>query len=370
MKMSRTHWPIVILLSFLPCACTEQRGSSIEIAEAHPSVCRIEIRPTGVQLGSVTVGGEIIDVGDAVARNSAGRIFTSTVYGGHIMEWDSVGRFHAIHGRPGEGPGEFAAGPMHIYVDRFDSVFVRDNSMAFSVFDERMNFVRRLRGPLVGLSDYTHLLDDGTILSTYAPAGRRPAPYFSIIDRDGNPVRTVAPQSSNSSGSTAEDPQRLSTWGGDDSFWLVDDGDPGTYVLRQWSLDGERLKTLIRRADWLTPLSDAPLPRVGLLHQDSVGLIVVMTSAPNANWTPEKDVEANLGNLTEIFDVRMEVVDPALGVVVASQPVADVSEVPRRFFPRSRTGWRIREAADGTPLIQLVQLELAANEESADLCTY
>jgi hypothetical protein len=134
------------------------------------------------------------EIAARLVRVSDGRFFLSTLTGVHgIGEYASNGAFVAIHGREGEGPGEYRRPPHSITKMVGDSLLVYDFSMRrFSVHDASGRFTRSFEVPF-RVSDFA-AMSDGSILVGGAAEG--PDPFelgqgAHILDRDGKLVRSL-----------------------------------------------------------------------------------------------------------------------------------------------------------------------------------
>ena len=109
-----------------------------------------------------------VSPGMMLVMDSRGSYYTPSSTDGIVIKWDYNGAFDTILGQPGSGPGEFAPGPVSVFVDSNDSIYVRDGAFRWNVFTPDLRVARQsFIGPIAAIRpEATHILDDGTIVSS------------------------------------------------------------------------------------------------------------------------------------------------------------------------------------------------------------
>jgi hypothetical protein len=234
-----------------------------------------------------------------------------------------------------------------------------------------------------------------------SPDGSRPDPsWYSIVQaRDGKLYTTATGASgrgvvlawntdgtfAHSIGRPGDGPGEISTQGspypfkqpseavtcsGARTFWVARAVE-GAYLLEEWSPEGELLRTFRRTASWFDPQrEDDPLsinmPPFQALHASPDGLVWVMAVVRDPRWRPHDESSGADPRLSELFDVRYEVIDPAAADVLASAPVDDIANDPgtllpplTRFIPRASRSYRpVADTATGLETIEIFDLVL------------
>lgn len=356
-----------------PCLWGRATGSeaaAVRLVSRREYPCDILAVPRAVLRGRIE--GEYPDPGLKAVLGPRGRIYTTAnLHEPLVLVWDSSGAFVTAFGRSGLGPGEFSPrGALHLISDTRGYLHVLDGHNRWSVFDPDFELVTTFMGTATGrLRGSIQLLDDGRFLTTgfLSQIGRSHA--FTIAGAAGAWERSfgpplVSPRSVNPA------TIRHSAYGGGSTFWVAPH-DGGPLILEEWSLDGERLRTLTRVASWMDAQSgasrsaDLPLmPAYDYLHIDDDGLLWYMVALRDEHAGDAPARAADRGRSSpDMFDVRFEVVDPAAGEVLASVHIDEPGDsVPPivRFIPRSRMAYRTRADSLGLQTLDLFEIRLIA----------
>ncbi len=334
-----------------------------------PYPCEVEIIPTGTSLVPDSLRDET-DFGPAMARDSKGYLYTYAARGGAVLRWLPSGIYDRAIGRLGEGPGEFRSKSLiRIYVVEDDSLYFRDGSGFWVVYDAALNPVRIGRtGRYVPTDGVTHFLDDGTILSTYPEVGAFRMP-FGIYSREGELLREFGEVDSVLQRTDFR--SRSSAYAGGDEFWVAPGRNPAkSYTLELWNTHGHFVRQLTRTVDWFTPrqvpssrIEYDGFPWVISVHADSTGLLWTVTAVKNEGWRSGDDTLSIVEQVPHL-DFRLEVLRADSGTVLASRVLTDPFwEVPMGWFPRSRDGWRYREDDPHGRRIDLVRMTLSGTSD-------
>jgi hypothetical protein len=105
--------------------------------------------------------------------------------------------------------------------------------------------------------------------------------------------------------------------------------------------------------------TEPKLPQYDMLHLDPEGLLWIGAAVRDPRWRhiPQAEREAVA---IELYDGRVEVIDPDAGVVLASVrydgPPAPVP--PLQFMPRTRHAFRVVEDSVGLGTIEIFEIHL------------
>jgi len=351
-----------------PCGATAARGHSSDTAvvvlEVQEPLCDLVAEPV-VTLDPMTDGSRP-DPGRKVVATSDDRYFTTSRAGPQILEWGSDGTYVRSVGRAGEGPGELSPrGAPKLFLDDQDSLFVLDGSTRWSVFDPGLTYVRSFLGSrTTGQTSAIHFVPGRGILSTAClPAGGEPAGRpFHWTDRDGRleysfgEYRVPPPPRPVQASAMTED-----------GFWVTPPsaGRLGL-VLEHWTYEGEKTRTLERRVSWLPPdgyearPGEPPLPEFERIHIDPDGLLWVTLAVRDPRWRETTPSERSK-LASQLYDGRLEVIDPRAGVVVASYRYDGPDEEPSPIrFLRGRRAYRLVSDSLGLTSVEVVNVSLAS----------
>lgn len=331
----RVPEPIAILDSAPPPAAACDRPEALEsppeeevvLDEVSGFPCRLVVVRTGVTLDPSRQASRPDPNWTFVARDGQGRIYTPATLAtgaGEIMVWDSLGTFRKVIGGKGEGPGELhGRGLPGLFVGPADSLYVREAGR-WSVFGPDGVFARLMLNPAVdGRPGRTHVLDDGRFLSTGPVVGGSRTSLFHLASADGDLIRSFGTLERSASSGGGLPPDRPSAYGGGETFWVAPPrGAPGGYVIEEWSVDGELRRSIRRPVPWLRPVDEdheqlRALPAFSL-HIDDEGLLLVAMITADPRWRPVANREERDDLMTELYDIRYEVIDPDAGRVLVS----------------------------------------------------
>lgn len=318
--------------------------SSPAALESTPS-CSPFLGEAAVVLESDSTG-EYADPGTQVAIDSKGTFYGGSLQGGKLLKWAADGRLLASVGRVGQGPGEFAPGPLRVFVSPDDTVFVRDGSLRFSVFDTALAFIRTVPlGPIMAMSaGETHFLEDGRIASTFQ-SPRFQGSDLVFLDREGRVLASELPTQDelNPGGFRPNRPSGVVRSGalwvgppygmGGYSFDIVDS--LGKITSRfsppaPWFDVGTR----VEKAEAHGPARRFPFPAVSRVQADEHGLVWIWTALPRDRAAVDMFLRAPIQDLArvtrEVTRTRIEVYDPDTRELQAAGelqvPIADVLE--------------------------------------------
>ncbi|HEU0052773.1 MAG TPA: hypothetical protein VFQ39_06335 [Longimicrobium sp.] len=274
-----------------------------------------------------------------VVRDGRGRYFAGpNDVDGRINVYEASGRFLRTLGRPGAGPGEFQR-ISSLAVSPGDSLFVFDvGNVRLTAFTPELRLARTVTVP----GEVHHALprpDGGVIVQTHLASHDLAGFTVHRLDPAGRFLRSFG---------EVRGGYRPGDWtiglrplapGAGGTLWLA----YGTrYEIEQWSLDGGLRRTLSREARWFQPWSGTdtrdprtqrPPPAISSIHQDAAGRLWVSLRVADARWRPVPRPSRGEGGLIgpaeadRLFDSLIEVIDPAIGRVVARarNPGAPVS---------------------------------------------
>jgi hypothetical protein len=230
-----------------------------------------------------------------------------------------------------------------------------------------MGFARQVAVPeLVATAQRNvRVLDDGGFLLNASIVGA-PGSIFHVFDADGQRTRSFGDRGSAPA-------SRSIAYGGRETFWAAPpSGAPNGYVLEEWSLKGERARTLVLNPDWLRRSVESgkksgtrALPEFQI-HVDESGLIWVRVITKDARWRPLRPGESEDEMETQLYDWRYEVIDPDAGIVLASgvedeMPGEDGLAPPLVLFvPRTSKSYRPLADSLGLESIEFFDARLTA----------
>lgn len=275
------------------------------------------------------------------AVNSRGETFAATVGGGALLHWSPDGILLPLLGSAGEGPGQFANGPVTPFVTREDSIYARDNHRHWVVFSPDGAFVRfSPLGPISGSSlATTSFTRAGSVLSSDQSGTEQYS--LLLVDREGVVLRRVRPLER----SILEwSPRRTAVEAGSGTFWVGPEiYSRGGYSIELWDSAGTTLRLLRREVPWFVadslsrPVDRSALPgsptdplarpflfpRVETLVRDGNGRLWIMTQVPKQSGARERILRTrSLADLEvaslEELEVHIEVLEPKSGEVIAS----------------------------------------------------
>jgi hypothetical protein len=369
-----SKWRVVESLAADPtCAPGEEQGSieSVMVLRERETFCEIlALRVASLQ---PSFDGDYPDVGNRIVRRADGSYLT-TATGGQVLFWDAAGEFQRGFGRWGEGPGEFVQqGAVLLFLGPQDTLYVLDGAQRWTVFDPQLNFHRTFRGTASGRNRGSMVVTERGIVTTGRLVEGHGERAFQTMSFDGEPaldfgpplpVRTGGMPAVAEDRESAYDPARGTLWVAPAAGWS------GRVILEEWDLEGRHLRSLERHAPWLprngySPSQDPTepiLPQVRSLSVDPDGIVWAVIWVRSAEWRVV-DAEARRELADELYEFRLEAIDPATGMVLASW----TNDLPRdspppfeRFIPvnGSRGAYRITQDSLGLRTAEIFDLYL------------
>jgi hypothetical protein len=268
-----------------------------------------------------------------IARDGSGRFYlTSSSTPGRIVVYDSAGKQIAQIGRNGKGPGEYM-GPMVTAIG--DTIHVFDVRLKRrTVLSPSLQVVRVVPVPIYAGLPFP-LPNDAVLWKSSDPTQAGSTPLLAVADSSGRVIRQFGPTQAPSYSS-----QRTIGRPRNERVWL---GSLTRYTVEQWDFSGTRRKMFERNVEWFPSFSDYPSgapaftkPPAELLavNEDREGLLWTLISVPDMNWKAHKkdpknpnEVYPTLGDVDDIHDTMLEVIDPERGEVLVSK------RFPQSFFP-------------------------------------
>jgi len=240
-----------------------------------------------------------------MTRTSDGRFFLTAGHGvAGILEYASTGRLRAVHGRDGEGPGEYR-NPMFLATIAGDTIVVYDAGLRrFSLLDSEGEFAGFFTAPF-SVSGFAPDLD-GTILASGIAGTTNPGEQglpVHRIDRSGNIIESIG---------DSLGPVRP---GGQVSSWRSISVSPEgvtviaktlTYELTVRFPDG-RTSIIVRDVPWFPEEEREPSSYFPFLQKtwiDSSGRLWVTTRSYFENEPSPGDRDPDSpGSILEVFDL-------------------------------------------------------------------
>lgn len=336
--------------------------------------CRVIAVRSAVELSPSD--GTRPDPGSAVVMSGTGRFFSSAAQAQPaVLAWEPDGTFLRAHDRRGEGPGELAGpGRPGLFLGPGDSLYVLDGRNRWSVFNQDLDFVRVFRGPFSGrFMSQVHVTDRG-IVSTGPVVAGATAAAFHLMDFEGEPLGSFGKPFDPTLGD--RESERSSALAGSERLWIAPpDGASTGHRLEKWTLDGDLVRTLYRRAEWFPDegySSGENIPGLVipafLVHVDHQGLLWIWAAVRGPGWI--ESVAQPENPREDAVEVRLEVIDPDEGVVLAAHryfPLAGGPDPPFvHLFPGTRRSYRSVPDSLGLATVEFFDLHLVGRDEPRD----
>lgn len=359
----------------LPTPQPIDSGAEVTIGDMDPP-CHLEFSETGIVLRS-DPNGEHPDPGHLILQNSRGHYYSAGARGfqSTVSVWDGDGSYITSFGTAGDGPGEISTyGIQSLFLDQRDRIHVLDLSDRWSLFGTDHTFLGSVSMDQIGGFGQTALIGNGRILTSPTIYSQATSHYFHIADSTGAIVSRFAPVDPQviADGQIAS---RKIAYTGGSSFWasplIVSPGySPSGYVLEEWSLQGELMRTLRRDVPW-HPIAWPPPPpspsgidlpyrptHVSDLHLDDRGILLVAIVSQSESWRP-MTFEA-YGQLTpeeriSMYDVRLEAIDTASGTLLVSQILENGRLRSGGIVPGTNTAFEIEVGEDLLPMARMLE---------------
>lgn len=307
------------------------------------------------------------------AVDSRGNIFGGTR--GQVLEWAPDGRLLRAIGSSGSAPGQFAPGPVKVFIAPGDSLYVRDNRRRWVVFDPTFKHIRTTStGPIVASSAReTVFMENNLILSGFQVPGDTVYEVV-VVDREGGLHGRHFPITD----STRTQPHaRPIAYLGGGTYWLGPvEGPRDGYRIEKRDMAGKLLQQVVRDVPWFraepnhSPIvgedqqQPFPFPNLSQFYHDGRGFLWAMVASPNSQWNPERRREweravgpAQDSILRSVLDLRIEVLDTARGTVLASSLVP-ASAMIDGVVPGTRLAFRFGRSSTGRREVHFFSLGL------------
>ena len=302
-------------------------------AQANVPQCTIEWRPGPLLGGGTDSIGFFPFV--SVVRDSRGRyVVAPDASGARILRFGPDGGFDSVHGRRGQGPGEFQMiSAIRLWAD--DSLMVVDLSQArMTVLNSRLSAVRVLSLP-PGIED--GLQYAGSPFMAYGVVGSRSGAGFPLhlVDANGKILRSFGADSSGARVLPGKEMRvaRKFSRAGATEVWSVA---VNRSLIERYSKDGSPNYQWIRQLPWFPEWNGvrraedvSPTPTlVTGVAEDALHRLWVTTTIRDARWCesrarrPPPGREPSITNRSEMskyVDTIVEVIDPAARRVTASR---------------------------------------------------
>lgn len=280
-----------------------------------------------VRLGSAVEEPVALTHATEVTRNGRDGSYVAAplLNPGELAVFGTDGSFSKTIGEPGEGPQELRQirhilwlGPDTLLVtqgSRFSIVSVSESSvLASTLLDVQVRDIARLSNGL-------------PIVQYWPIEGGEPRARFHLVDPwNGEVVKGMAAARPPEPRYAYASVQQL----GADPNGGVWAASYNEYLLEHWDVDSDRLvRSLRRRVDWfpgwsgelLPPSDDWRRPRIIHVQPDEDGFVWVFAAVPDPDFVwrglPHEARATDVGPW-EIFDTRVEVIDPRTGRVVGT----------------------------------------------------
>lgn len=329
--------------------------------------CRITSTPVAT-LGTDDGPGSFTMPPANVRRDARGRFW---VHGGHDdaagpAVFGPDGRFLAVVGRRGQGPGEFQN--VHdVVLLPGDSVLVMDGNFRATIVDPDL-VPRRFAVIPAPLEESIAVEWPGTIVGfSHHAAGLRGGPTLhamSFKESPGiltsfGPAWTMAERGSRESVLLKLAPSRTGTWSGLQR----------RYQLDHWGRDYKLDRRLLREPAWFADAQrglgpgQPPRARLNAVIEDDVGRIWTFTSVPAPTWKeawpprrPDGTVETRMAavEFDKLYRTMVEVIDPVAGRVVAR---SELDQLVVAALPGFHAVLHVTDA-DGFVRLKVVRLSL------------
>ena len=300
-----------------------------------------------------------------VAVDSRGRIYVPSRSAGAVRVFDSTGRFVALIGRPGDGPGEFRD-PGPVIVGSRDTLLILDRSRTrISSFSPSYSHIASNPAPfMLGQLIRMERRSVAVVLDRSASVLGYP---LVLLDREASVVRPFGTASPVADPRRPYDLYRTIANAGQGRIWSAWSN---RYVVEQWDTAGKWLQQLERRTDWFpswtvepadAPFGSPPMPVLSAVAQDSTGLLWTFTTVADSRWRrrPTPSTTATVTNYDDIYDTVIEVLNPRTGRLVASTRVGERLTLVGDGIAQSDD-----ERIEGSPRIAIWNLTLSVRKEN------
>jgi hypothetical protein len=355
----------VTLAATAPCLAQTTEGRSAPAARPCAG-CVLTARRV-LTIGSAS-DSVLPDYLSPVARANNGFYYVGvgSMFGkNRIAVYDSAGRLVRSVGRPGQGPGEFAA-ITQIVVTRGDTVHVIEASGRHSLLSPHLTFIRLLTPFPSGVASITALSDGRLAAITdgvRTPSVRQSVHVYPV---DGGPPTSFHPSGASVQRGVATGIRHaVAAARTPGHFWAAH---THRYRLELWNDDGvlQRALELPRgelgawgSANAGLPHKEKPSPKV-LSVSEHDGYLWVRVGVAASTWKPSATPPPR-GSATsprwydQYYDTVIDVLAPGSGALLHSLRVS----APLNAFLNDGTIYGAREDDDGIVLFDIWRMELA-----------
>lgn len=291
---------------------------------------------------------------------------------GAVLRFDGRGRYMGMVGRPGQGPEKFGA-VLRIGPGWGDSTLVLDaGNRRLAVLDRGLNVTRTVRLPVVG-GWFGPVDGGGLLLLGGIRRGRSgSADRLFLLDPSMDVEMSFLPNSGGPNTDVASLRRRMSVprngWVAV-SHW-------NRYVVEVWSVNGERVRTIIREPEWFPNAqeeeADGPRIKQETPQIDSEGHLWTLSHVADEDWRESTgQVRTVYGRAVEgvppgaqngYYDSVVEVIDLDSGTLVASSQV----DPHLTYLSEGGYAFSYREDREGYPSIDVWQLRVVARERERE----
>jgi hypothetical protein len=362
----------VIVMAAFALACDKEQGRSTHlVVSSEPSCAKCSIEKRKL----FTIGGphdslDVLPYMLTVARDSRGLVYVGPTKAQKILIYDSTGTLLVSFGREGKGPGEFA-GISGFVIGPADSLVVVDQNGVLAFSPDRI-YIRKAPS-LINAQAYSLLLLPNGELARGMVRWDTSSPV-RVTRGDSAPLAFGRSDADSGQGyMTLSFPVIFA--GRKGSIWVPRNLE---YRLDEWTLRGEHLRSITRRAEWFPKWAvediranqkgtlryeDGPRPWLEGAYQDSEGLIWTYAGRGDEEWKsvtllkkqgtrPYTELAPETRN--DFYDTVIEVIDPDNGRLLTSLRADEVL----RPVLGSKFVWGYRIDADGELYIDIWSLSL------------
>lgn len=352
--------PIVAACGGAAENASQSRSEITELRDAGCASCEIELHEVallGHDADPASVRPDAMVRPCLVARGDGGELlFSGPVGGGRIFRYDDQGRVAAVHGRVGQGPGEFGRNLM-IWTTP-GRIHVVDNSnirRATLDADGRVQFTHRMPARALSVAPLgdTRLAFHGRGLPAAASN-----PLFARVDSAGVVLTSWGEAITEGEGSDTD--QWVVARSEGDGFWVANGW---RYEVHQQDGAGRTQRTLVRDVPWFPKnqeyredmyVRSAPPSWLTHVFQDDDGVLWTFSTVPDLQWEPAQPEPPTPAWATRNLDMMIEAIDPVSAEVLASVRL-DMLYAPACGTPMAYT---VLETEAGDTRLKVVTLRL------------
>lgn len=331
---STLHWASVVSVLTSASSARADQGTPAVTTLEPAADCRCEIRlvPEAIVGAGADAHGGVTD--GYFRRDSRGRYFHRNIFDlSRILVFNDKGEFVDSFGGKGEGPGEFQW-IQNFFVGVGDTLHVFDQALAtYSIVAPNLEYVRTVRVAPGSVRAFIELASGEALINA----------NFRAPEQSGHPFHKLGSNRIRMSFGGIEAlrnrPQlppgvldRTLVVETDTTFLAIHERE---YAIDRWHVDGRLLARMQREppAWWIEVSQDAVEfalnPQILDAELDTEGRLWVITSIRDRLWRqrmragPEaasgvRVMQSNTGNVDDLHDTVLEVLDLDAGAVLAS----------------------------------------------------